>query len=92
MKGHGGTIKALTPGTMQATFKVAEPGDYAVSVWHDRDNDMRFSMDAEYKITDGWGASGTPPINRMPQFDDVKISIPNMGTSLEIEMINPTTS
>jgi len=27
MKGHGGIIKALTPGTMEATFKVAEPGD-----------------------------------------------------------------
>ena len=92
MKGHGGIIKALTPGTMEATFKVAEPGDYAVSVWHDRDNDMRFSMDVDYTITDGWGASGTPPRDRAPQFDDVKVSIPNMGTSLEIAMINPKTS
>ena len=26
-----------------------------------------------------------------PTFDDVKISIPNMGTSVTIDMINPTT-
>lgn len=90
MKGHGGILKVLTPGTMEATFNVAEPGDYAVSVWHDRDNDMRFSMAADYSITDGWGASGTPPENQMPTFDDVKINVPNMGTSVEIEMINPS--
>ena len=92
LKGHGGILKTLTPGTMQATFNVAEPGEYAVSVWHDRDNDMRFSMDANYQITDGWGASGTPPTDRAPVFDDVKVNVPNMGTSLEIEMINPSNS
>jgi len=90
MKGHGGILKVLTPGTMEATFNVAEPGEYAVSVWHDRDNDMRFSMAADYSIQDGWGASGTPPADRMPSFDDVKINVPNMGTSVEIAMINPS--
>jgi len=90
MKGHGGILKVLTPGTMNATFNVAEPGEYAVSVWHDRDNDMRFSIAEDYSIQDGWGASGTPPENRMPSFDDVKIDVPNMGTSVEIEMINPS--
>jgi len=89
LKGYGGILKVLTPGTMEATFTVTEPGDYAVSVWHDRDNDMRFSMAADYTITDGWGASGTPPENQMPTFDDVKISVPNMGTSITIDMINP---
>lgn len=91
LKGHGGILRTLTPGTMEATFYVAEPGDYAVSVWHDRDNDMRFSMDENYAILDGWGASGTPPTNDMPTFDDVKLAIPNMGTSVTIDMINPVT-
>ena len=91
LKGHGGIIRKLTPGTMQATFYVAEPGDYAVSVWHDRDNDMRFSMDESYNVLDSWGASGTPPENKAPTFDDVKVTIPNMGTSVTIDMINPVT-
>jgi hypothetical protein len=90
LKGHGGILRTLTPGTMQATFHVAEPGEYAVSVWHDRDNDMRFSMDEKYNILDGWGASGTPPTDRMPGFDDVKITVPNMGTSVTVDMINPS--
>ena len=90
MKGYGGILKVLTPGTMEATFNVAEPGEYAVSIWHDRDNDLRFSMDpATYVVADGWGASGTPPMNRMPSFDDVKITVPPQGTSTEIAMINP---
>jgi len=89
LKGHGGILTTLTPGTLQATFYVAEPGEYAVSVWHDRDNDMRFSMDETYRILDGWGASGTPPTDKMPSFDDVKITVPNMGTSVTIDMINP---
>jgi len=91
MRGHGGILRILTPGTMEAIFHVAEPGEYAVSVWHDRDNDMRFSMDEKtYQILDGWGASGNPPTDRMPAFDDVKVEIPNIGTSVTIEMINPS--
>jgi hypothetical protein len=90
LKGHGGILKVLNPGTMEATFHVSEPGEYAVSVWHDRDNDMRFSMnEATYQILDGWGASGTPPTDRMPIFDDVKISIPPQGTATTVAMINP---
>lgn len=89
LKGHGGILTTLTPGTMEATFYVAEPGDYAVSVWHDRDNDMRFSMDENYNIQDGWGASGTPPVNAAPTFNDVKIDVPNIGTSLTVPMRNP---
>lgn len=90
MKGYGGILKVLTPGTMEATFNVSEPGEYAVSIWHDRDADMRFSMNpATYAVTDGWGASGTPPTDRMPSFDDVKVTVPPQGLSTEIAMINP---
>lgn len=89
MKGHGGIIQKAELGDMRATFMVDKPGDYSISVWHDRDDDGRFSMDASYNILDSWGASGKPPTGKSPVFDDVKISIPNMGKRVTIDMINP---
>ena len=82
--------KART-GEMTETYMVSEPGEYSVSVWHDRDNDGRFSMSDTYQVLDSWGASGTPPEGKEPTFDDVKITVPPMGTSVEIDMINPVT-
>ena len=90
MKGFGGMITNAEAGEMTATYTVDEPGEYSISVWHDRDDDGRFSMTKSYEILDSWGASGTPPTDREPNFDDVKVSIPSMGTSLSIDMINPT--
>jgi len=74
---------------MSANFTVKEASEYAISVWHDRDDDGRFSMSESYETLDGWGASGTPIENKEPTFDDVKIDIPLKGTSVTIEMINP---
>ena len=92
LKGGGGVTPHAKTGTMSATFLVEEPGDYAVSVWHDRDGDGRFSMSADYTVVlDSYGASGQPPEDRMPTFDDVKFLVPNIGTSLSVEMINPAT-
>ena len=91
MKGFGGMIPNAEVGEMTVTYTVDEPGDYSVSVWHDRNNDGLFTMTKTYEILDSWGASGTPPTDRDPNFDDVKVSIPNMGTSISIDMINPTT-
>jgi len=93
LKGAGGVTPYAKTGSMTATFLVEDPGDYAVSVWHDRDGDGRFSMSTDYSIVlDSYGASGQPPEDRMPTFDDVKFTVPNIGTSLSIDMINPTPS
>ena len=90
MRGAGGVASYAKTGSMTATFPVAEPGDYAVSVWHDRDGDGRFSMSEDYTVVlDSYGASGNPATDSMPTFDDVKFTVPNMGTELTVEMINP---
>ena len=90
MKGHGGIIREATLGEMTATFNVTEPGDYSVSVWHDLDDDGRFSMTETYKVLDGWGASGTPPENQMPSFDDVKVKVESFGATVPVEMKYPS--
>lgn len=90
LKGAGGITPHAKTGSMTATFLVSEPSDYAVSVWHDRDGDARFSMSEDYKqIFDSYGSSGQPPADRVPKFEEVKVSVPNHGTSLTVEMINP---
>ena len=90
LKGGGGIAAHAKTGSMTATFFVEEPGDYAVSVWHDRDGDGRFSMSKDYtRVLDSYGSSGEPPADREPVFDEVKIPVPNMGASIRINMINP---
>jgi len=90
MKGHGTILKTVTPGNMTATVNVDEPGDYSVSVWHDMDDDTVFDMDETYTPSEGWGASGTAPTDRMPTFDDVKVSVDSYGTDLTIPLIYPS--
>lgn len=89
MKGFGGIIKQAIAGEMTATFNVDEPGEYSVSVWHDLDDDGRFSMSESYVVTDGWGASGTPPENQSPTFDDVKIKVESFGATVPVAMKYP---
>jgi len=91
MAGHGTIIKLATPGNMTATVKVAEPGEYSVSVWHDMDDNRVFGMDEKtYRPTEGWGASGNVPTDRMPTFDDVKITVESFGTTVDVPMIYPS--
>ena len=90
MIGHGIVLKTVTPGNMTATVNVTEPGDYSVSVWHDMDDDTVFDMDETYTPVEGWGASGIAPTDRMPTFDDVKITVESFGTELTIPVIYPS--
>ncbi len=88
--GHGGVVKAVTDKSMTMTVSVREAGEYAVSVWHDLDNDGVFSMDETYTITDGWGASGQVTTERRPTFDEVKIKVETYGAIVPVTMIYPS--
>lgn len=90
MKGHGGILQEATLGKMQATFNVNQPGDYAVSIWHDLNDDGIFSMSETYKILDGWGNSAASEIEGRPTFDDVKISVPAYGADVTVKMKYPS--
>jgi len=90
MRGHGKVLKTVTPGNMTAMVKVSEPGDYAVSVWHDMDDDTVFDMSQDYRPLEGWGASGNVPTDRMPTFDDVKINVESFGATVDVPMIYPS--
>ena len=90
MKGYGAVLKVVTPGNMTSIIKVEEPGDYAVSIWHDLDDDGVFSMDENYSPLDGYGSSGNAPDNRRPVFDDVKIKVESFGATVPVQVTYPS--
>ncbi|MEL6687557.1 MAG: DUF2141 domain-containing protein, partial [Pseudomonadota bacterium] len=90
MRGYGGVIEATPNGTFTQTFEVPDSGDYAISIWHDLDNDARFSMTDDYQVLDGWATSGTVPLGTMPSFDDAKVTVSGYGANVEVDMIYPT--
>ena len=87
-RGHGGIFEVTQAGNETYAFAIPA-GEYAVSIWHDTDNDERFSMDENWVPTDGWGMSGTSSADKQPRFDEVKIAIASSGTSVRIPMIYP---
>lgn len=89
MKGQGTILKETTAGTLRETISLPEAGDYAVTVWHDLDNDGRFSMNERYEVLDGWGSSGDTAVPGAPTFQTAKITVPNFGTETTIAMIYP---
>jgi len=82
----GGIYEIDTPGIQTYSYKVPA-GEYAVSIWHDLDNDGKFSMTKDWIPTDGWGTSGTRDTSKQPTFDDVKLTIGPNGASVKIPMI-----
>ena len=89
MRGAGGIIQAVGEGTDAITYKVDVPGRYAVSLWHDLNDDTVFSMDESYTVLDGWGASGNIDPSRRPVFDDVAIDVPAHGADVTVTMFYP---
>ena len=89
MRGHGGIIQAVTGNLSEVTYKVDVPGRYAVSLWHDLDDDAVFSMGEDYRIEDGWGGSGELSAAKRPTFDDVAVDVPAYGTSVNVKMFYP---
>ena len=83
----GGVYTVSKAGQIAYHYQLA-PGAYSVMIWHDSNNDGRFSKDADGKPLDGWGASG-PKLHHAPSFDDVKIIIPATGKTVHIKMQYP---
>lgn len=89
LKGHGVILKKTDEGTMRASVNVDVVDDYAISLWHDLDDDGVFSMNDRYQPQDGYAASGTMPTDRAPTFDDVKITVPIVGRAVTVTMVYP---
>lgn len=89
VKGYGGVLKTTESGSFTRSFDVPEGGYYAVTIWHDLDDDGLFSMTEDYQVKDGWGSSGTIPRGTSPSFNEAKVIVSSYGTSIDIDMIYP---
>lgn len=89
MEGHGTIVATTEAGTLTRSVELPAAGSYAVSVWHDLDNDGRFSMSDTYEIEDGWATSGVVPRGSAPTFSNAKVVVPGYGADIEIAMIYP---
>ena len=89
VNGEGGIIDDVATKGPTVTYDIAEPGTYAVSLWHDLDGDGKFSMDERYRLIDGWGASGTVSASERPLFQDVAVEVPTYGTTVGVTMFYP---
>ncbi|WP_017932586.1 DUF2141 domain-containing protein [Robiginitomaculum antarcticum] len=90
IKGHSEILKTTTDGTMHVTVNVDTPDDYAVSVWHDLNDDGVFSMTDDYQVLDGWGNSGATDLRGRPTFDDVKFTVTDSGAATVVALKYPS--
>ena len=88
--GFGGILKPVAGMPDKVTYEVDRPGTYAVSLWHDLDDDQNFSMNlVTGEIADGWGASGNVSEDARPTFGDVAVDVPSYGGEVKVRMFYP---
>jgi uncharacterized protein (DUF2141 family) len=71
----------------EACFTVAAPGDYAVAVYHDENNDHDFNRSILGRPEEGFGFSNDAPTTiGLPSFDAVRFRIGPDGGRLTIRL------
>ena len=81
---EGGMVADPAAGTLIQKYEV-EPGDYAVTVWHDDDGDGEFSRASTGMPLDGWALSGDVG-GGVPSFEDAKVTVGAGGASTTVRM------
>ena len=84
---YGEIIRDVDGGQIDVTIKDVDPGDYAVSVWHDLDSDGEFDADENGMPLDGWSMSNASQLNGRPRFEQVQISIGGSDTEITLDMV-----
>ena len=84
-RGTGGSIETPEKGTMRLDYDVPA-GTYAVSVWHDEDDDGVFDRAENGMPLDGWALSGD---GEGWHFDAVKVKVEGNGTIVRVRMQYP---
>ena len=98
-KGFPGAVKharerrvvTLAPGeTPTLTFAGLAPGTYAVSAYHDENNNDRMDMTWYGKPTEGSAVSNNPrPRMRAPRFEEARFEVPAGGKAISLRLWYP---
>ncbi len=86
---YGQVVASVEAGDKQIIFKDVAPGDYSVSVWHDIDEDGKFSTAPNGTPLDGWSILNAQMLQGPPHWDQVKFTVPAAGKALDLAMVYP---
>ena len=71
----------------EACFALSAPGDYAVAVYHDENNDRDFNRNALGLPSEGYGFSNDAPTALgLPDFDAVRFTLPPGETRATVRL------
>ncbi len=83
----GRLIRVPQPGTLRVELGDVPPGDYAVSVWHDQNDNRRMEIDpSQGQAVDGWAMLNGAVLRARPEFDQVKLSVSAAGAQVPLEL------
>ena len=72
---------------VEACFALAAPGDYAVAVYHDENDDHDFNRNAVGLPVEGYGFSNDAPTTfGLPDFDRVRFTLPPGGSRIAVRL------
>lgn len=84
-----GRVKAQT-GTTRGCIYVPSPGVYAIALYHDENNNLRFDRTGLGLPSEGYGFSNNPTtLAGLPSFSSVRLNIPHSGLVTRIRMKYP---
>ena len=77
----------ITNAPMRVTFKLLSPGNYAIAVLHDENNDRQANRNFLGLPTEGFGFSRNPAIGvSAPKFADAAVSVAGENTTTQIQL------
>lgn len=83
----GKLVRVPQAGALRVELPDVPPGDYAVSVWHDQNDNRRMEIDpSQGQVVDGWAMLNGAAIRARPEFDQVKLSVPAAGAQVPLEL------
>ena len=86
MKGSGlqSAERKIENGKVAITFKNVEPGEYAIMVVHDENNNNSMDFDSNGMPAESYGMSNNPMSFGPPQFNDAKFEITDEDLDIAI--------
>lgn len=84
---YGTIIKVPKPGEHMIVLKDVTPGEYHIGVWHDLDNDKKFSLGSDNIPTDGWSSYKAETLRAAPTWDEVKYTVPPGDAKVTVTMV-----
>lgn len=81
----GSVVAAPTAGAHSFSYDLP-PGEYAVSVWHDDNNNGRFDKDERHMPLDGWAMTNAEALRGEPTFDQVRIVLGQAAANIRLAM------